>query len=272
MYRILAIFTCFNRREKTRKCLERLIQGNPNIHFKFIAVDDNSTDGTWEMLSKYKEVQVLRGNGNLYYSGGMRLGIAAAKEICDDFDRVMLLNDDVEFYPNAIEKLIQYSDEKNEIVAGATCDKKGMLSYGGAIKKSKFRPAYKIVMSEKKKIYCDTFNANCVLIPVNVFKVLPNIDEVYTHYAGDYDYGLEAGRLGYVMTVSDFFVGECEDNPLTGTWRDIKLSRRERIRRKESPKGLPYREWYHFVRKNYGVPVACISSIIPYIKIMIRRP
>lgn len=272
MYQILAIFTCFNRKEKTKKCLEQLIQGNPDIRFRFIAVDDNSTDGTLEMLSKYEEVQVLRGNGNLYYSGGMRRGIAAAKEICDGFDKVMLLNDDVEFYPNAIEKLIQYSDEEEEIVAGATCDKRGMLSYGGAIKKSKLRPAYQIVMSEKGKVYCDTFNANCVLIPVNVFKILPNIDEVYTHYAGDYDYGLEAGRLGYSMTVSDFFVGECEDNPVDGTWRDIKLSRKERLKRKESPKGLPRKEWYYFVKKNYGMPVACVSSVIPYIKILIRRP
>lgn len=270
MYKILAIFTCFNRREKTKRCLDRLIQGNFDVQFKFIAVDDESTDGTFEMLSEYSEVQILRGNGKLYYSGGMRLGIAEAKEICDGFDKVMLLNDDVEFYPNVIEKLNKYGGE-NEIIVGATCDRRGNLSYGGANKKSKLKPAYQIVMSGNEKVYCDTFNANCVLIPAKIFKELPNIDEVYTHYVGDYDYGLTAHKLGHSIVVSDFFVGECEDNLTTGTWRDTSLSRMERLKRKESPKGLPRKEWYHFVRKNYGLVIACVSSIKPYIKILIGR-
>ena len=44
--KIVVVFTCFNRKEKTLKCVERLIEGNKRIDFKFIIVDDGSTDGT----------------------------------------------------------------------------------------------------------------------------------------------------------------------------------------------------------------------------------
>ena len=52
--RVLAVFTCYNRKEKTKTCIETLVNGNPSCEFSFIAVDDNSTDGTSDMLKKKK--------------------------------------------------------------------------------------------------------------------------------------------------------------------------------------------------------------------------
>ena len=47
-------------------------------------MDDNSTDGTYEALEDLKRsgmtIDVLRGTGNLFWAGGMRKGIAYAKE------------------------------------------------------------------------------------------------------------------------------------------------------------------------------------------------
>ena len=269
MTKVLGLFTCYNRKEKTENCLRELRRGNPKLSFSFIAVDDKSTDGTRELLGRYKDLEVIETEGNAYYSGGMRQAIAAAKVCCDSYDWILLLNDDVEFYPGTIERLIRYAG--HEIMVGATCDREGNLSYGGVIKESSFRPAFGKRMSGKEKVYCDTFNANCVLIPGDVFKRLPNIDTKYTHSLGDYDYGLTAGRMGVKIAVSDFFVGICNDNPVQGTWQDVTLSRKERMKKKESPKGLPRREWFYFIRKNYGWFSACVNSVIPYIKIIIKR-
>lgn len=272
MSKILGIFTCYNRKEKTLKCLDSLMRENPDIDFSFIAVDDNSTDGTREALLSYNNVQLISGNGHCYYSGGMWLGIQAAKQSCDMYDWILFFNDDVTFLHHSIERLQAYAHKKNEIIVGAICDQKGCLSYGGVIKKSRFQPAFEIIMSQNNRCLCDTFNANCVLLPIEVFKNLPNIDEHYTHAMGDYDYGLEARKRKIPIVVSDFFVGICIDNPIDGTWRDVNLSRRERLRKKESPKGLPFREWFYFIKKHYGLLSACVGSIIPYIKILIRRP
>ena len=48
-YRILCLFTCYNRLEKTRRCIESL-KAYENIHIDFIVVDDASRDGTPDYL------------------------------------------------------------------------------------------------------------------------------------------------------------------------------------------------------------------------------
>lgn len=271
MKKILAVFTCFNRKEKTLNCLKSL--NSNNVKISFIAVDDNSDDGTYESLSLYPDVQVIRGDGNCFYSGGMRLGIAAAqKRLNEQFDYVMFFNDDVEFYPNAIDRLVQFENNRNEITVGAVCDDEGHLSYGGALVNKKYKPEYINVMSESSnRVYCDTFCANCVLIPVSIFERLPNIDVAYLHAMGDFDYGHTAARLGYKITVSDFFVGVCNDNPITNTWRDTSLKRSVRIKKKESVKGLPFYPYYHFLYKNHGFVKAVVYSITPYLRILFKR-
>ena len=47
--RILAIFTCHNRKALTERCLRTLAQ-NERVQFDYVVVDDGSTDGTGEML------------------------------------------------------------------------------------------------------------------------------------------------------------------------------------------------------------------------------
>ena len=270
MISVLGLMTCYNRKEKTIRALENLIKGNPDIHFSFIVVDDGSTDGTIEELGRLSSVKIIRGNGSLFYSGGMRLAIAQAKQSKTVYDYCLLFNDDVDFADVAIENLCK--KDNSVIWVGPTCDEQKRLTYGGVVKTSKLRPKTEIVMAENEKgRICDTFNANCVLIPWTIFFDLNNIDKIYTHSMGDFDYGFEAKRKGYTIKVSDKFVGVCQDNPVGISWRNPELPIRERIRRKESPKGLPRGEWYYYLKKNYNVITAIIYSIVPYIRILMRK-
>ena len=52
MKKVLGLMTCFNRKEKTVKSLNGLIQGNPGIQFSFVVADDGSTDGTFKTLCR----------------------------------------------------------------------------------------------------------------------------------------------------------------------------------------------------------------------------
>ena len=56
---ILAIFTCHNRRELTKRGIETLSR-NENVTFHYVVVDDGSTDGTKEMLQELPEQIVHR--------------------------------------------------------------------------------------------------------------------------------------------------------------------------------------------------------------------
>ena len=271
--KILAIFTCFNRKEKTLSCVRGLIKENSGRDLHFIAVDDGSTDGTVEALEQIESVMVLHGTGELYYTGGMRKGMNYAKQEREIYDYVLLFNDDVDFYPNVLEQMAEKLGENgNSVLVGATCGSDGKLTYGGVKKKSYFRPSFGIVMSKETKVFCDTFNANCVLIPWGTFCKAPVMDVHYSHSLGDFAYGFTLGKLGYKMEVVDFFVGLCDDNPVDGTWRDPKVSRKKRIQLKESPKGLPAKEWFYFIKSYFGVASACIYTILPYVKILLGRP
>lgn len=270
MISILGLMTCYNRKEKTLTALQRLIQGNPEIEFSFIVADDGSTDGTFEELQKISGVTIVRGDGNLFYSGGMRLAITEAKKTDKQFEYCLLFNDDVNFVDDAIADLCK--KDSSVIWVGPTSDEKGSLSYGGVVKTSKWRPKTEILMADTKEgKECDTFNANCVLIPWKIFENLDNIDEVYTHSMGDFDYGFSAVKKGYQIRVSDKYVGVCPDNPVGVSWRNTEISRKERLRRKESPKGLPNKEWFHYLNKNYNFVTAIVYSTIPYLRIVLKK-
>lgn len=268
--KVLGIATCFNRKEKTVTSVRNLINGNPNLEFHFVITDDNSKDGTREALEQIPNVTVLSGSGTLFYSGGMRKAIDWAQKQNEQYDFCLLFNDDVVFFDNAITDLAKKAS--GTVWIGPTCDDSGKLSYGGILKTSNWRPSVRIVKADTPEgLSCDTCNANCVLIPWNIFQNMENIDPVYTHAMGDFDIGFNLVRKGIELRVSDRYVGECCDNAISGGWRDTTLPRKRRLQLKESPKGLPRKEWFHYLKKGYGVPTALLYSVIPYLRILLGK-
>jgi len=273
--KVLAVFTCHNRKEKTIKSIETLVNGNPETDISFIAVDDGSTDGTSEALHELKsssntKIDIIRGDGSLFYSGGMRKGIERAKKLLatHDPDAVLLFNDDVEFYDKCLDHALEESLDK--VFVGPTEDGQGKLTYGGArYNAGKGSIKYDTIGPQASDRSCNTFNANFVLIPKDVFIKMPNIDMRFKHSMGDFDLGLELSRAGIGIEVLDNYIGVCLTNSEKGTWEDRSLSRIERIKKKESPKGLPFVQWFYFLKKNFGVKQAIIHSVTPYIKILI---
>lgn len=274
--KVLGLATCFNRKEKTVNAVNKLVSGNPGIDFSFIIADDNSRDGTAAALSELDCVEVMHGDGNSYYTGGMRIAIGRALELIGNGeitpDYVLLFNDDVDFYDGTIDGLIERNgDNKNRIWVGPTCESDGVaLSYGGIARTSNWKPKFKIVKAETKEgLQVNTFNANCVLIPTDIFVKTGNMDPVYHHSLGDFDYGYMTVRQGAEIYVSDEYVGMCPNNSEKGTWRDATMSRKARFKAKESIKGVPFGEFYHYILKNYNFPAAVIFSISPYIRILL---
>ena len=270
MTKILAIATCYNRKKKTITSINSLVNGNEKAVFDFVICDDNSTDGTSRALSAFDNVQIINGTGNLFWCGGMRKAIGFVLNQNKDYDYCLLFNDDVEFYPGVIDYLIE--KDENIVWVGPTEDNEGNLSYGGIIRMSSIRPKYQTIKAvDENGIVCDTFNANCVLIPWKILIAVGNMDPVYTHSMGDFDYGFNIVKKGYKIKVSDCYVGICNNNRTKNTWEDKTLSIKKRIDLKENDKGLPFRQWFHYLNKNYNFITAVIYSITPYIKILLKK-
>jgi len=290
---VTVMLTCFNRIKYTVPCVRDLVEGNPNISFHFIITDDNSTDGTKEALEKLPySITLLSGNGQLFWNGGMEKALDFALTQAEKTDYYLLVNDDVTFFKGAIEALIERQKDapkavkaegtekegkgrseadRQAVIVGSTSDGNGRTSYGGVKLLSKHFARFALIEPSETYEECDTFNGNCVLIPREVFFRAGNVDGIYRHSMSDYDYGMRIRKLGFRIYNSAKHVGSCNDNDVTGSWRDNTLPRGERFKKKESPKGLPRRDWYHFIRKNFGFFPALYHSITPYIRIVLGK-
>lgn len=276
MEKAVIILTCYNRREKTTKCIRSIVEENHKISLIFVVVDDNSTDGTIDAVREIvPDAYILTGNGGLFWNGGMHMGMEYALQHIKDADYYVMINDDVDFYPGIFdamaEELSHDGAEIKRVLVGATQSDDGTLSYGGIKYQGKKSLKLRTIGPDESDMQCDTFNANCVFIPREIFRKAGSTDPHYSHSMGDFDYGFTIKRLGFKINVFNMFVGRCNDNPVNGTWQDKSLSIRKRLKLKEGKKGLPFKDWYRYLRKNFGIDVAVIRSFTPYIKIFLGR-
>ncbi|MFM2199534.1 MAG: hypothetical protein RLZZ505_2966 [Verrucomicrobiota bacterium] len=264
--RIAVLLTCHNRREKTLQCLRSLAaQTLPDgMHLETWLVDDGSKDGTQEaVLGEFPDTHVVRGDGSLYWCGGMRAAWREAAPSEPDF--YLLLNDDTLLLPHALAGLLGItSSPRDRVIAVAAIrdPDRDEGTYGG------IRIASGLVAATGDKEVCDTFNGNAVMIPDAVFRELGMLHDAYTHGMGDFDYGYQATRRGIKVMQSAEFLGECPRNPMEGSWRDRSLGRKKRLRILSSPKGLPFREWMTFNRRNAGWRWP-LKTISPYVRVVL---
>ncbi len=107
----------WNTRDSLSHCLASLAESAPGIRFQTIVVDNDSEDGSLEMLEQsFPWVTCISVERNLGYSAGVNLALRRAGT-----PLVMLLNPDVVAGRGAIRVLVDYLREHPEIgVAGGT--------------------------------------------------------------------------------------------------------------------------------------------------------
>lgn len=266
--RIAALLTCFNRREKTLACLRRLHAQtlSDGVVIETVLVDDGSKDGTKEaVLKEFPSTTVLTGDGSLYWCGGMRVAWHQASQSDPDF--YLLANDDTMLDPDAVASLLSIApapDRRIIAVASIRDPENGAPTYGG------IRNPSGLVHPSGTPAACDTFNGNAVLIPRQVFREMGMLHHTYTHGMGDYDYGLNASRCGIAVIQTSGSIGTCPRNSDQDTWRDLTLPRAKRLALLLSPKGLPFKEWMTYNRRNSGWlwPMRTIS---PYVRVLLGQ-
>lgn len=253
--RIAALITCHNRREITIKCLSALFSSfsSKDISLQAILIDDGSIDGTAEFVSEtYPHVTVIRGDGNLYWCGGMRVAWQAALNN-DGFDYFLLLNDDTLLKPHALDHMLKLATMHYGIIVGSCYDPKtGLWTYGGrATLNGKKSLSGKPVYPDNSVQKCQQMNGNVVLIPKAVVDIIGILSDKYTHSMGDFDYGFRALDAGIPLLVAPGFQATCSKNNFPD-WCNPQISLRKRIKLFNHPKGINFKEYFIFCYQHFG--------------------
>lgn len=254
--KLAVLLTCYNRKDKTIECLTALnaarLKGNFIINTYL--VDDGSKDGTEDAVkSKFPEVVVIKGTGNLYWNGGMRLAWQVASGD-QEYDYYLWLNDDTLLVDYALNEMFECETEaenkdgKPALIVGACkeSEKSDSFSYGGRDAKDKpLLPNGSLQLSR-------FINGNAVLVPKKIYNTVGNLSAEYTHAMGDVDYGLRANQKGFNCYTTKKYVGICPPNQGIPAWQDPAIPVVKRWKIFHSPKGLNMKEYNTFRRKFWG--------------------
>lgn len=229
MLNIAVLVTCHNRKDKTLSCFSSLFvaldkyNSSRNDYDKIKIVtyltDDGCTDGTADAVRQLfdnHELNVIQGDGNLYWNGGMRMAWNEALKRHDEWDFYLLLNDDTDIMENAFDELIKthhYCLENygcDGMYSGITCSKSDYsVSYGGTVFTNRFLAKTKQLGPTGEPQMCNLTNANILLVSKDVVDKIGIFWEGYKHGNADGDYAMKARKQGIPVLLTSCFVGRC---------------------------------------------------------------
>jgi GT2 family glycosyltransferase len=202
---IYIIIPVHNRVNYTLKCLNSLVNQTYTI-FSIILIDDGSTDNTSSIVSnKFPNVKILKGDGHLWWSGSVNLGIRYAIKLKADY--ILLLNNDLIVDNNYLESILAKSNNTSLIGSVLVNKNNKQIIDGGSwlnlftAKKKDLNIGKKINnIRNHELIKVNVLPGRGVLIPINVFeKVGLFNEEKLPQYAADYEFSIRALKNNYKL-------------------------------------------------------------------------
>jgi GT2 family glycosyltransferase len=201
--RIFVIIPVHNRKHYTRACLRSLSQQTFR-DFEIIVIDDGSKDGTDEMIeSEFPKVVLLRGDGNLWWTRSINMGVEYA--LAQAVDYIVTLNDDIVLKDNFMEKMIRRAKEHPQsLLGGVEVDSITKTpTYGGKIIDWKLATNKSVLDGLTPDKWHGLHEVNHLpgrelLIPAEVFRKIGLFDaKNFPQTVADFDFTYRAYKAGY---------------------------------------------------------------------------
>ena len=216
------VIVSWNVRDFLEACLRSVYRETPTLPIEVIVVDNGSTDGTPEMVErKFPGVRLFRYGENL---GFTRANNVALRMILQEkaFRYIMLLNSDTEIQERGIEELAAYLDRRREVDAVAPAlvlpDGRFQPGAGGHFPSwiTGFNDFFflftlfprrapglfidqKRLARKKAPVALDWLSAACLLVRREVVERAGVLNEDYSIYADDIDWGLRMRKAGALL-------------------------------------------------------------------------
>ena len=199
---IFIIIPVYNRKTMTLMCLNTLEQNGDLERYKVVVINDGSSDGTGEAIqAAHPTVTVLEGDGNLWWTGAIALGMQYAYEQGAEF--FVWLNDDCQLAPETLSHLVAFGrSHPNSIVGcqGVEVGNLGAIAFGG---KRKTWQGYRFLQASLGQVLpCDLLSGNLVCMPRAVVEKIGYPDSQWVpHYGGDALFLVRAQKAGFSLFV-----------------------------------------------------------------------
>jgi GT2 family glycosyltransferase len=278
--RVEIVAPVHNRREITLLCLRSLARLNTeelNIHI--IIVDDGSTDRTGEAISReFSEVEVVPGDGNLWFTEGTNMGVRAALKYQPDY--ILMINDDAVFDADFLRYMVETAEKYPRSVVGSL-----LLLWDMPHKLFQVAPIWNTWKGgwqhwEQQTIWTiptkpwevDIIVGNCVLVPVEAIREQGLMNSKRYPNFGDAEYTPRLKRNNWRLLIDPRARVFCQPNTLSK--RISNMSLKEKINALFLDLGHGQnlrRHFYHYIDSAPSRLQGFVGFIIFFIRAISRK-
>lgn len=218
--RVEIVAPVHNRKTITLQCLRslsRLHTNNLKVHI--VIVDDGSTDGTGDAIrSEFPDVEVVIGNGDLWFTEGTNVGVRAALKHDPDF--VLMINDDAVFDADFLSFMVETASKYPRSIVGSL-----LLLWDTPHKLFQTAPLWETWSGGWRHWYSQTvwtipdkpwnvdlIVGNCVLVPAAAFREAGLMDSKRYPNFGDAEFTPRLKRLGWQLLIDPRARVFCQPN------------------------------------------------------------
>lgn len=229
--RIEVVFPVHNRREITLQCLRSLARiESDDLEVHVVVVDDGSTDGTSDALrEQFPDVDIVKGDGNLWFTEGTNAGIRNALE--RDPKYVLLMNDDQVFDPDFLKYLVETAERNPRSVVGPL-----LLLWDTPHRVFQTAPVWKTFNGGWQHWYSQTvwtvperpwkvdlIVGNCVLVPAAAFAECGLMNSTRFPNMGDAEFTPRLRKAGWTLLIAPRSRVFCQPNNIPPRIRSKNL-------------------------------------------------
>lgn len=242
---VYAIVPVFNRLALTQSlvaCMRKQILNQP---LRIMIVNDGSTDGTAEWLAAQGDIEVVNGDGSLFWGGAVDLALRRLQTKASGEDWVLLINNDTTVAEDFVQRLLDAAQAHAPAAVGSVirdeADHGRLLSIGARIDswhlltrdlldKAGPQPVADTVVE------VDALSGRGVLFPMAALTAAGGMrPRALPHYLADYEVSLRVRKSGWHLLIASAAAVYSDDN--YGNMR--ALSWRDKLFSVRSPLYLP---------------------------------
>jgi GT2 family glycosyltransferase len=202
----------FNRLPMTQALVASLRQQRLEVPLRLLVVDDGSTDGSGAWLAAQPDIEVLHGNGSLFWGGAIDLALRHLQTRVPPSDWVLFMNNDTLVSADFVQTLLRTATSQAPAAVGSVIRDQAqpshLLSIGARIDAWRIRTFDLLDVAAADTawpatIAVDALSGRGVLFPMAGLIAAGGMrPRVLPHYLADYELSLRVRARGWKLLVS----------------------------------------------------------------------